>query len=277
MIKLIPIFLLLVISSFVAGSQMIVVGASNQLVEFTAAPTPQMTPNGSPCDGSEFQIINGQTRVRSGGIATFEIRSERKLTGPPIWTVSAGEIISGQGSSKLEVLAPIQDTRKILKQGGTFEVGGSSYDNPHFTVEFQNIDTCFNKVRSSPVYLGNPFENQFANILELNLSTEELWLGCMPEMVSGQTSERMHVFISSSAFDEDNDAIYYDYKVSGGRIIGTGPNVQWDLSGVAPGNYQITAGVDDGCGFCGLPITKDVHVFGCSTRPSSTADQQKQR
>jgi len=42
--------------------------------------------------------------------------------------------------------------------------------------------------------------------------------------------------------------------------------VKWDLSGVAPGTYSITAGVDDGCGNCGktqLPrVTVIDHCVG---------------
>jgi hypothetical protein len=32
----------------------------------------------------------------------------------------------------------------------------------------------------------------------------------------------------------------YLYTVSGGRVIGDGPSVRWDLSGVSPGSYKIT-------------------------------------
>jgi hypothetical protein len=52
----------------------------------------------------------------------------------------------------------------------------------------------------------------------------------------------------------------YSYTVSGGRVIGNGVKVFWDLSGVKPGTYTITAAVDDGCGFCGKTQTKTVVV-----------------
>lgn len=55
----------------------------------------------------------------------------------------------------------------------------------------------------------------------------------------------------------------YDYKVSGGKIIGQGANVVWDLSGVKPGTYTITAAVDDGCGLCGKSIIRTVVVKEC--------------
>lgn len=49
--------------------------------------------------------------------------------------------------------------------------------------------------------------------------------------------------------------------MTGGKIVGQGPNVIWDLSGVEPGTYTITAGVDDGCGVCGKTKTMEIKVI----------------
>jgi len=56
----------------------------------------------------------------------------------------------------------------------------------------------------------------------------------------------------------------YNYTVSGGRIVGTGANVQWDLSGATPGTYTITTGVDDGCGVCGKTDTQTITIAECA-------------
>jgi hypothetical protein len=55
----------------------------------------------------------------------------------------------------------------------------------------------------------------------------------------------------------------YNYTVSGGRIVGQGANVSWDLTGAQPGTYTITAGVDDGCGVCGKTQTRTITVTEC--------------
>jgi hypothetical protein len=60
------------------------------------------------------------------------------------------------------------------------------------------------------------------------------------------------------AIDAENDVLTYNYAVSGGKIIGQGARVVWDLSGGEPGTYTITAGVDDGCGICGQTQTQTV-------------------
>jgi hypothetical protein len=80
-------------------------------------------------------------------------------------------------------------------------------------------------------------------------------------------SDDMSVNVSTSASDPENDVLTYNYTVSGGRIVGTGANVSWDLSGVQPGTYTITAGVDDGCGVCGKTVTETVTVVRCDCEP----------
>lgn len=78
-----------------------------------------------------------------------------------------------------------------------------------------------------------------------------------------------------------NDLLIYNFYVSGGKILNaksypekeyqwyavsgdvlarSGYEVVWDLSEAKPGDYTITAGVDDGCGLCGQTRTQTVRV-----------------
>jgi hypothetical protein len=91
--------------------------------------------------------------------------------------------------------------------------------------------------------------NYVANVTGLSVSTLELAL-----------ADTTTISVATVAVDPENDVLTYIYNVSGGRIIGTGANVTWDLAGVSPGTYTITAGVDDGCGICGNTMTKTVVV-----------------
>jgi len=68
------------------------------------------------------------------------------------------------------------------------------------------------------------------------------------------------VKVETIANDPDNDALTYNYTITGGKVIGSGPKVIWSLKAVLPGTYSITAGVDDGCGICGKTVTKSVVV-----------------
>ena len=112
-------------------------------------------------------------------------------------------------------------------------------------------------------------QNQPANVTALTLSSNSITLGCPPGQipVEGQTCDQStSINVTTTAVDPENDVLTYQYTVSGGRIVGTGPTVSWDLSGVAPGSYTITAGVDDGCGICGKTMTQTVTVANCNCK-----------
>jgi hypothetical protein len=77
----------------------------------------------------------------------------------------------------------------------------------------------------------------------------------------------MIVSVKTTAKDPEDDVLTYNYIVSAGRIVGTGANVSWNLNGVQPGTYTITAGVDDGCGICGAKLTKTISVLEADAVP----------
>src|SRR5207244_6476779 len=91
-------------------------------------------------------------------------------------------------------------------------------------------------------------------------------LPCPPGTSSPEcpTAPSMSVSLTTVATDPDGDTLLYTYSTTGGRISGDGPNVTWDLSGVAPGTYTSTVEVDDGCGCIAFSSTT-VTVAGCTT------------
>jgi hypothetical protein len=112
--------------------------------------------------------------------------------------------------------------------------------------------------------------NQAANVTALNLSSNSITLGCPPGQIpvdaNATCSQSTSINVTTTAVDPENDVLTYQYTVSGGRIVGTGPTVSWDLSGATPGSYTITAGVDDGCGICGKTMTQTVTVANCNCK-----------
>jgi hypothetical protein len=105
--------------------------------------------------------------------------------------------------------------------------------------------------------------NSPANITNLVLSRTEIIADCSSLNATenkGCLSDTKKVSVSTSATDPEYDVLTYYYKVSGGKIIGQGANVVWDLSGVKAGTYKITAAANDGCGLCGKFMTKMVVV-----------------
>lgn len=157
--------------------------------------------------------------------------------------------------------------------------GGSQCPTQFFTVSqtYSGVPPGF-RTSSDPhgfffqAFIGrrNPrqaeIENVPANVTALTVSDSTVTLGCPPGFRprEGQScNESTSVSVSTTAVDKENDVLTYNYTVSGGRIVGTGANVTWDMSGLAPGSYTITAGVDDGCGLCGTTQTQTVVVAAC--------------
>lgn len=104
-----------------------------------------------------------------------------------------------------------------------------------------------------------------AKVDSVTLSKTTISLPCAPgtRSTSGTCSDEMSINVTTAASDVENDQLVYNYTVSGGRVVGSGANVSWDLSGVRAGSYTITAGVDDGCGICGETKTQTIEVREC--------------
>lgn len=60
--------------------------------------------------------------------------------------------------------------------------------------------------------------------------------------------DRLSLAITTKALDPDKDKLSYRYWVEGGRIIGKGAEVSWELTGVKPGFYGGKVQVSDGRG-----------------------------
>jgi outer membrane protein OmpA-like peptidoglycan-associated protein len=54
--------------------------------------------------------------------------------------------------------------------------------------------------------------------------------------------------VTCSGSDPDNDPLTYSYTTTGGQIVGTGSNVQFDAAGLQPGSYSVKCVVNDGRG-----------------------------
>jgi len=106
----------------------------------------------------------------------------------------------------------------------------------------------------------------YANVTDLILSTIEITADCsvknLSEIQDCSYSKTINVETKGGS-DDPTDVLTYEYEVSGGRIVGSGANVIWDLSGAKAGTYKIAAGINNGCGICGRIMTKTVVVKDC--------------
>lgn len=112
------------------------------------------------------------------------------------------------------------------------------------------------------------------NVDRLVIDRSELFLNCPVSVESCSTTSIVEVQAIASDPDNKND---YVYTISGGKIIGSGYNVKWDLTGQPVGSYTITAGVNVGkWGVLGMTQTKTVRIsenpligFKPSSEPTS--------
>ncbi|HUF04164.1 MAG TPA: hypothetical protein VMM38_08305 [Aridibacter sp.] len=108
--------------------------------------------------------------------------------------------------------------------------------------------------------------NQWPTINAFELSHDTIEKPCAPGFQPREGVEcrdDQTVEVRTSASDPEGDVLTYNYTVTGGRIIGQGANVTWDLSGVNTGTYTVTVAIDDGCGLCAEPQTRTVEVVEC--------------
>jgi len=116
-----------------------------------------------------------------------------------------------------------------------------------FARQFIANESWFGVKLENRISPGTP--NLWADVTDLELSSHDL-----------AASTNKLIDVSTTAVDPENDPLTYNYTVTAGKIIGDGRRVVWDLSGVAPGTYEITVGADDGCGICGQTQTKTVTI-----------------
>lgn len=65
----------------------------------------------------------------------------------------------------------------------------------------------------------------------------------IPDSVCGKAG--MLIEITAVVGESAGDASIYRYTVSGGRVIGNGRRVTWDLTGAQPGTYTVKVDVED--------------------------------
>jgi hypothetical protein len=115
--------------------------------------------------------------------------------------------------------------------------------------------------------------NDPSDVTDIHLNVSELTKRCAED--AGQNScgdssmlVAVQIYVNNLS---DRDILSYVYGVSGGKIVGVGEKVTWDLSGVEPGTYKITVGVGKGPWVkSGKSMTKTVIVRACpNCKPES--------
>lgn len=71
-------------------------------------------------------------------------------------------------------------------------------------------------------------------------------MSCSADRSSVMVGERAQ--ITAAVNDSTGTPLNYGWRTNGGQIVGSGPTVQLDTSGLAPGSYTVTGRVENGAG-----------------------------
>lgn len=86
---------------------------------------------------------------------------------------------------------------------------------------------------------------------KMELSKHEVKIPCPPGFRQWEGSEcgkDLTIAVTTSIKNFKEDEITFDYKVSGGQIVGNGSKVFWNLANTQPGTYTIYADIKDKSG-----------------------------
>lgn len=118
--------------------------------------------------------------------------------------------------------------------------------------------------KTRPISTPTPEEKIGIENLSLEKSIVYAWCPFLKDKKNlGCSKDSVNLKVSTVAKMSLNQNLKYYYLVSGGRIIGEGSNVVWDLFGKPPGTYSITVGVGSSNVIFGNIVTKTVKVEEC--------------
>jgi len=110
-----------------------------------------------------------------------------------------------------------------------------------------------------------PIPTPLPEIEKFELDRNKIFLPCEPGLKPREKCDDTGTIkVEVSAANPRNGTLAYHYTVSGGRIVGKGAGVSWDLRGVRPGTYTITVGLGDDSEVYQETQTKTVQVKECN-------------
>lgn len=82
---------------------------------------------------------------------------------------------------------------------------------------------------------------------EIVLDKKLVCLPCLPgrRSIGDSGCADQNTMITVSSVKPGNNMVKYEYTISGGRIIGEGAKVIWDMTDTQPGTYQIRIDIED--------------------------------
>ena len=172
---------------------------------------------------------------------------------------------------------------RLVRKGDYFEWDLSGVEKPGYnsvTVEFVDYNgkkqkateyiTLKNCDCPNDDYLTNslsPSPTPTAKVEKLELDRNEIFLPCPPGVRpqnEAACDDVRSIQVKTTVANPQNEELSYDYIVSGGRIVGAGANVSWDLSRMRVGTYTITVSIRDSAQRISGTQTETIRVKDCN-------------
>ncbi len=114
----------------------------------------------------------------------------------------------------------------------------------------------------TPSPTKTPANEKQEGVENLILDNETVYLPCPPDAY-GCPEDGLNVKVKTLSKSAEKNNLNYYYTVSGGKIIGQGADVIWNLSQTRLGKYTITAGVGKDNVIRGKILTKTIEIKEC--------------
>jgi hypothetical protein len=103
------------------------------------------------------------------------------------------------------------------------------------------------------------------DVEKISFSKDTVYFWCpMPKRSphSYCTKEEMVLGVTTTAKNVHKGLVFY-YTVTGGKIVGDGPNVKWDMADTLPGTYSIAVGIGKDGVILGTIVTRRINEEIC--------------
>jgi lipid-binding SYLF domain-containing protein len=203
-----------------------------------AVPTP-------PSAEKLISMLNQYAKNPATTSASAHTASSPTSNRPPVGSCYADpvEVISGSGNTVLvraDASDPDNDplTYTWTAAAGTIEGNGSQVHwNPAgAAVGAYSITVRVDDGRGGTV----------SCVAQVLVAARQPTLSCSASPSSVHPGDRVH--ITASASNPSNDPLTFAWQSSGGRIVGSGPEVELDTTGIEPSHYTVTGQINDGRG-----------------------------
>lgn len=112
---------------------------------------------------------------------------------------------------------------------------------------------------------STPKPKKIAEIEKIELDKTEVIIPCPPGFFKNEFCDDYDMSVNISTFVKNprNLALSFNYTVSGGKIIGEGKDVIWDLKGVYRGIYTITVSISGKGKVSKTTETRTLKIISC--------------